>query len=182
MAARTIFRTSQRMDEKGQSLLEVLLLVPFLFMFVGLLYKMTMATQMAIVNAQYARSQVYVLTSNSPEYPRLQHRWNPTMFATVGQHRMVLGVSDPSALTTSTGQEGTLEPTPQTQNIARNDADLKGSSDRGEVSKRTVVRVRNTAAICTQLNQVPLSDNSVSDIVSKRWPFGIKVCQYGGMI
>ena len=162
-------------NNKGQSLLEVLILLPFLFMFVGVLYKITMATQMAIVNTQYARSQVYVLTANSPEYPRLEFRLNPTMFAAKHEDRMVLGVADPKALTSSTGLEGKLEPVPQTQKIGRIGSTATGSSDRGEVLKRTEVRVRNTSGICTQLNAVPTASN-------KRWPFGATVCQYEGMI
>ena len=169
-------------NEKGQSLLEVLILVPFLFMFVGLLYKITMATQMAIVNTQYARSQLYVLTANSPEYPRLQFRWSQGMFAYQNQDRMVLGVADPKSLTTSSGQAGTIEPLPQVQDIKRNQATVSGSKDTGEVAKRTEVRVRNTVGICTQLNAKPLDDHHVSDIVTKRWPFGTTVCQYGGII
>lgn len=170
------------MNEEGQSILEILILVPFLFMFVGLLYKITMATQMAINNTQYARSQIYVLTANSPEYPRLEFRWNPGMFAAKGQDRMVLGVADPKALTTSAGQEGTIEPMPQTQKIGRIGSTVTGNTDRGEVNKRTEIRVRNTVGICTQLNSKPLSDAQVSENVKKRWPFGIDVCRYGGMI
>lgn len=173
-------------NEEGQSLLETLILVPFLFAFVGILYKITMATQMAIVNAQYARSQVYVLTSNSPEYPRLQFRWRPGMFAFNNQDRMILGVADPKALSTSAGLEGTIEPMPQTQKIGRIGSTVSGSTDRGEVTKRTEVRVRNTAAICTQLNAVakqkPMDETFIPSLVAKRWPFGQEVCQYGGIL
>lgn len=173
-------------NKKGQSLLEVLILVPFLFAFVGLLYKITMVTQMAIVNTQYARSQIYVLTANSPEYPRLGFRWLPNMFAFNNQDRMILGVADPEALGTSSGLEGKLDPIPQTQNIARNNSTTLGSSDRGEVTKRTLVRVRNTTGICTQLNAVankrPMDEQQIPSLASKRWPFGMSVCQYEGII
>ena len=173
-------------NKKGQSLLEVLILVPFLFSLVGLLYKITMATQMSIVNTQYARSQIYVLTSNSPEYPRLQLRWNPKMFAFNNQDRMILGVADPKALGSSSTQDGSLEPMPQTQKIGKTGSTVTGSSDRGEVSKRTEIRVRNTVGICTQLNAVangkPMDDQNIPGLVSKRWPFGKNVCQYEGII
>ncbi len=62
------------MDSKGQSLLEVVIMLPFLFLLFGLLFRANMAIQMAINNQQFARSQVYVLTANSPEYPRLGFR------------------------------------------------------------------------------------------------------------
>jgi hypothetical protein len=177
-------------NRKGQSILEVLILIPFLFAFVGVLYKITMAVQMAIVNTQYARSQIYVLTSNSPEYPRLQFRLSRgssvKMFAFNKQDRMVLGVADPKALTSSAGQDGSMEPLPQIQSIGRSGRTESGSSDRGEVTKRTDVRVRNTVGICTQLNAValekPMDETNIPSLGSKRWPFGNTVCQYGGMI
>ena len=172
--------------KKGQSLLEVLILIPFLFMFVGALYKINMAAQMAIVNTQYARSQIYVLTANSPEYPRLQFRLLPNMFVFNKQDRMILGVSDPKALSSSTGLEGTLEAIPQTQKIGRTGTTVVGSNDAGEVVKRTEVRVRNTAGICTQLNAVsngkPMDEINIQSLVSQRWPFGTSVCQYEGLI
>jgi len=173
--------------KKGQSLLEVLILLPFLFMFVGLLYKVNMATQMAMVNSQYARSQIYVLTGNSPEYPRLQFRVNPTMFAGAQQDRMVLGVADPTAITSSNGQTGQIDPIPQIQQIGRNQMTVMGSNDSGELGnsgKRTALRVRDTMAICTQLNatpgKLPLNDVNIPSLGSQRWPFGMSVCQYQG--
>lgn len=172
-------------DESGQSLLEVVFLIPFLFMFVGLLYKIMMVMQMAMVNTQYARSQLYVLTANSSEYPRLEFRLFPNMFANQQQDRMILGVSDPEALMSSTGLEGTIEQIPQTQKIQRTGATVLGSDERGEVSKRTEIRVRNTVGICTQLNAVsnkkPMNDVNMIALASKRWPFGQEVCQYGGL-
>jgi len=176
-------------NQKGQSLLEVLILIPFLFMFVGLLYKVTMATQMAIVNTQYARSQIYVLTANSPEYPRLQFRLrqNPPMFAYNNEDRMILGVADPTALTSSSGQEGAIEPIPQTQKIGRNNPTVPGSNATGELGaggKRTELRVRGTSGICTQLNAIANKQpmNNVPSGYNTRWPFGVSVCQYEGVI
>jgi hypothetical protein len=160
-------------NEEGQSLLEVVFVLPFLFLFVGLLFKLNLSVQQAINNSQYARSQIYVLTANSPEYPRLQFtQMNKTTFAQANQDMMVLGVSDPEALTDAT-DNNTLMPIPQIQKIGRNKS-VKGSEDRGEQAKRSGIRIRNTAAICTQLNKLP---NGTSD----RWPFGAPVCQYKGM-
>jgi hypothetical protein len=158
-------------------------------MFVGALYKINMASQMAIVNTQYARSQIYVLTANSSDYPRLQFRLKsspPAMFAFNNQDRMILGVADPKALTSSAGMEGTIEPMPQIQKIGRTGTTVVGSTDSGEVSKRTDVRVRSTSAICTQLNaasnKMPMDETNIQSLVSKRWPFGNSVCQYEGII
>ena len=171
MAAKQITRTVQ--NEKGQSILEVIFVLPFLFLFVGVLFKITLSIQQAINNTQYARSQIYVLTSNSPEYPRLQFtQYNKTTFANAGQDMMVLGVSDPQALAEA-ADSATLMPIPQIQKIGRN-AKVKGSEEKGEVTKRSGIRIRNTSAICTQLNKVPEGS-------SDRWPFGQSVCQYKGM-
>lgn len=173
-------------NEKGQSLLEVIFLVPFLFMFVALLYKIQMAIQMAIVNTQYARSQVFVLTANSPEYPRLQFRTFPKMFSGGNQDRMVLGVADPESLAASEGSDGTIEPMPQTQKINRLGSTVMGSSDRGEVAKRTELRIRNTAGICTQLNsagsKTPMNEQTILNLGAQRWPFGTTVCRYEGIL
>ena len=183
MVANQIIRTA--LDETGQGLLEVIFLIPFLFMFVGLLYKINMAAQMAIVNTQYARSQIYVLTANSPEYPRLEFRLSPTMFANNQQDQMILGVSDPSAITGS-GAGNTIDPVPQTQKIGRLGSNSKGSDDSGEnITKRTEIRVRDTSAICTQLNAVankqPMNEKNIQGLGSQRWPFNMQVCQYKGI-
>jgi hypothetical protein len=45
-------------NEKGQSLLEVIFVLPFLFMFVGILFKLNLSISQAIVNTQYSRSQI----------------------------------------------------------------------------------------------------------------------------
>ena len=159
--------------KKGQSILEIVVVLPFLFLFVGFLFKLNLSINQAINNTQYSRSQVYVLAANSPEYPRLQFtQFNKATFKGAGQDMMVLGVSDPSALTDSS-DSSTLIPIPQTQNIARNKS-VKGSDERGEVAKRSDLRIRNTSAICTQLNNLPTG-------TSDRWPFGQPVCQYKGM-
>jgi hypothetical protein len=173
-------------NESGQSILEIVFILPFLFLFVGLLYKLNMAVQMAINNTQYARSQIYVLAANSPEYPRLNFRfYGPNMFAQNEQDEMILGVADPSALATANATDGSLEPIPQTQKIARKQTDVPGSQERGEVQNRTEIRVRNTAAICTQLNAVapkkPMTSDNIRDVLkAQRWPFHQEVCQYKG--
>lgn len=168
MVAEKIIPTFQ--DESGQTLIEVTFLLPVLLIFVVILYKIMMAAQMAIVNTQYARSQVYKLVSNQPEYPRIEFRLSPKMFKAAGQDRMILGVADPKAIIG--GEE--LEPLPQTQKIGRAGSTMKGSDEKGEVKLRTNVRVRNTSAICTQMNDIPNGSNT-------RWPFSQEVCRYKGM-
>lgn len=171
-------------DESGQSILEVVFILPFLFLFVGLLYKVNLAVQMSINNTQYARNQIYVLASNSPEYPRYQIRFQWGLFGQNNQDRMVLGVADPKAISQAAANDSSIEPMPQTTKINRRGTTVRGSEDRGEVNLRNEIRIRNTAAICTQLNSVgskaPWNSDSVRGLKSKRWPFGQTVCQYAG--
>lgn len=179
-------------DESGQSILEIVFILPFLFTFIALLYKINMAAQIAINNVQYARSQMFILTANSSEYPRLSFRFgafNPAAsFHTEGHARMVLGVADPEAVAAAGASDsGTLEPIPPIQNIARRGTTQPGSNAAGEPKNRTDVRVRNTVAICTQFNSAK-DGGRVLDWYpsllarmsgSKRWPFGENtVCKY----
>jgi hypothetical protein len=168
-------------NNAGQSLLEVVLTLPLLFLFVALLYKIVMAEQMAINNVQYARNQLFVLAANSPEYPRLTFR-NGNGFSK-GTNQMVLGVADPSAIAAANANDTTIEPIPQIQNIARPGTTVKGSSDRGEVKLRTQIRVRDTVAICTQFNTIGSglwTSETVKGLGAQRWPFKMAVCGYSG--
>ncbi|MBU6155019.1 MAG: hypothetical protein KGP28_12010 [Bdellovibrionales bacterium] len=173
------------MDAKGQSILEIVVVLPFLFILVGLLFRLNLALQMAINNVQYSRSQLYVLTGNSPEYPRLSFRHKREgaagrTFVEREQDLMVLGVSDPRALTEDEG-EGSMPAIPQKQRITRAGV-AGGSEEAGEQEKRTNVRVRETSAICTQMNSVSKTVNfdsfGVVGLKNQSWPFKKLVCQY----
>ncbi len=172
------------MDAKGQSILEIVVVLPFLFILVGMLFRLNMGLQMAINNVQFSRSQLYVLTANSPEYPRLSFRHKfpgfPRPFSDMEQDMMVIGVSDPSVLT-SGPDDGIMPAIPQKQKITRAGV-AGGSEDAGEVEKRTNVRVRETSAICTQMNSinkgVGFDSFGVTALKGNRWPFGKLVCQY----
>ncbi len=170
------------MDAKGQSILEVVIVLPFLFTFVGLLFKINMGIQMAINNIQYARSQIYVLTSNSPEYPRLQFR---TFQGDTGFHAreidlMVLGVADIKAIE-ERDRSGQLKPLAQVDRIGRAGGP-KGSDEAGEPLLRTDIRIRGLSSICTQMNSVGknvfFGSSAVLSLKNERWPFGKLVCQY----
>jgi hypothetical protein len=174
------------MNREGQSILEIVIVIPFLFILVGLLFRMNLGVQMAINNLQYARSQLFILTANSPEYPRLEFRHDiennyPAAFSKKLQDVMVLGVSDPKALEEATGSM--LPAKPQKQQIVRKGVS-GGSDDAGEGQKRTTIRVRETAAICTQLNSIGkqnFDSSQIKKLGSERWPFRIPVCYYGGV-
>jgi hypothetical protein len=169
------------MDAKGQSILEVVFLLPFLFLFVALLFKLNMAVQMAINNTQYARTQLFMLTNNSPEYPRLSFRSDGGRMTKTQSDLMVLTVADPSAIEGSSGNE--LDPIPQIQSIG-GVGTKPGSEAGGETGLRTNIRVRDSAAICTQMNWFlagkALDSHNVRAYASKRWPFGKIACSYHG--
>ncbi len=96
------------------------------------------------------------------------------------QDLMVLGVSDPKAVESDL-EEGTMPAIPQKQMITRKGVP-GGSEDEGEQEKRTNIRVRETSAICTQLNSVAKAKNydsfNVPALKNQAWPFGKLVCQY----
>lgn len=176
-------------NQEGQSILEVVFMVPILFSFVVLLYKINMASQVAINNTQAARSQLFVLTGNAAEYPRLAYRfadYGAKWLAEEGHSRLILGVSDPS-VALHNDDDGDMQPVPQTQKIARRGTTVAGSNDAGEVSLRNEIRIRNTVALCTQFNTVldkssgknlDLNPQTVAMLKAKRWPFDTEVCKY----
>ncbi len=171
------------MDAKGQSLLEVVIILPFLFTLVILLFRFNMAIQMAINNVQFARSQVYVLAGNSPEYPRLQFRTEGYTFYKRRTDLMVLGVADPKAIDEATNNDSEMPPIPQIQKIGK--TNLPGATTtRGEGMPRSEVRVRGTSAICTQTNGIagskPYNSRYIPSLGTRRWPFGTLPCQYEG--
>jgi hypothetical protein len=165
--------------DEGQSILEVILFLPFLFILVGLLIRMNTGIQMAINNARYARAQLFVLTNNSSEYPRLQLRKN--RLVKNAHDMLVVGVSDPLAIEEA-ASDGDMPAIPQIQSIANKKAN--GSQERGEVKSRTDIRIRGTAAICTQSNSVTkgtgIDSYQITALANQRWPFGKMTCQYDG--
>ena len=164
-----------QMDAKGQSILEVVFIMPFLFLFVMVLFKLNLAIQSSINNAQYSRSQLLSLAANSSDYPRISFRTLPkTGFIALQQDMMLIGVADPTAINQAgSSSSGAMEPIPQTQKIDKTGVNIQGSNDNGEQTKRNEMRIRNTAAICTQFNTPPITG-------AARWPFKQVVCQYTG--
>ncbi|NDG85297.1 MAG: hypothetical protein EBX52_09730 [Proteobacteria bacterium] len=170
------------MDAKGQGLLEVMLVLPLLFMMVILMFRFNMALQMGINNVQFARSQIYILSGNSPEYPRLQFRHSPGGFFSKSTDMILLGVADPQAIDEETADN--LPPIPQVQRIGRKG--LPGvSTEPGEGLLRSEVNVRETSAICTQTNGIsaakPFTPSQIPSLKpTSRWPFSKLPCQYEG--
>lgn len=139
--------------EGGQSIIEFLVVLPFLIGLTLFLIKTNTAIQVSIVNQKYARAQTLFLAQNSPVYPRLKMMTDKMQAK--GVNRLVIGVSDnfpdseegdqyqPEATIyriTAAGQPKG-EATPQTD----------------EIKKRSDIRVRTTVALCTQINAVQMS-------------------------
>lgn len=183
-----------KMDCSGQSVVELILLFPVLFVFASLMYKTNMASQVAINNAKFVRSQLFILTGNSAEYPRLQFRFQlfgkGRSFAAQNHSRMLVGIADPSEAQKYDDDDVELRPIPAMIDIRRNRGALSGSEDVGEPNRRTNVRLRNTASICTQFNSAQQGNKArdwTPDLVrdmsnedgTRRWPFGNNtVCKY----
>lgn len=136
--------------ERGQSVLEFLILVPLMVGLIILLVRVNSAIQVAIVDQQYARAQTLFLTMNSNTYPRLALR--------VGQldkkdyNQMILGVSDTAPPPGDSGA-GSFPPDATVQDIGGKK--VRGSDEpQAEPEQRSLVRVRNTVALCTQNNVV----------------------------
>ena len=171
------------MDAKGQGLLEAVIVLPFMFTLVILLFRFNMGIQMAINNVQYARSQLYLIAGNSPEYPRLLFRTEGANFYKNRIDMMLLGVADPTAIEEA-ANGGDMPAIPQSQRVGKKG--LPGAtSDPGEGKLRSEIQIRETSAICTQLNGVnenlPYDSYGVVSLKPQlRWPFGKIPCQYQG--
>lgn len=128
-----------RLDEEGQSVLEFLLMVPAMLAMTLLVIRINTVIQMGIVNQQYSREQLFILSGNHPVYPRLDRR---EFLAKTGLNRLTLGVAE-EQVAADTGAY-----TASTFYIHRRPG--LGSEENGEeVKERANVRVRNTVTICT---------------------------------
>lgn len=144
--------------ERGQSLLEFLILLPIFIGIFVLMLKVNAATQISIVNQKYTRSTLLFMTFN---HPWLVKRSIPvvgggTSFGTEnavsaqGYNRLTMGLSEE----VNTG--GNYVPSATTLLIARNDKVIKGktkdSDEKTEPTDRAYVRIRNTTTICLPLS------------------------------
>ncbi len=152
MGARKAAQNKFQMNERGQSILEFVFLLPIMIGIVVIMIKVNSAIQMSIVNQQYARAQALFLTYNSATYPELRFRADEGTMEDKGYSQMIIGVSDNLA----TGGSD-YSPRASTQNVLRTADQPVGNDDpRFEASRlRGVVRIRNTVTLCTQTNSYP---------------------------
>ncbi len=134
-------------DRSGQSLIELVLILPA---FVGMLYLMvrvSSAIQVSIVNQKYSRQRLLEIAGNSPHYPSVGRA--QAVLIPQGDNRLTVGVSEESTQSISGG----FQPSAPTQLIVRSTRRAEGASDRAgeEPARRANVRIRNTVELCTPI-------------------------------
>lgn len=134
-------------DERGQSVLEFLLVLPLLFGITSLLVRVNTVIQMSIVDQKYARQQLLFVSGNGADYPRRAGMVNDMMYAYPG-----------NVLTVGVSENYTPENDPAHRTLAstysisrKSDPPGADNSDQMEVQKRSNIRVRNTVSICIPL-------------------------------
>jgi hypothetical protein len=142
-------------NESGQSLIEVVLIVPFMMALVLGLIRAATIVQMAIVNQKYARAQALFITYNSPVYPRAE--FTESWYVPRGLSQMVVGVQDQvigdgsdDAVREENQQRASVYPiTPK--GAKAYELNIDDGSVQEEPSRRDLVRIRNTISLCTPL-------------------------------
>jgi hypothetical protein len=128
-------------NQKGQSLVEVVFLLPIIFGLFVVTSKINTAIQVAIVNQQYARAQALTLAQNSPYYPRREQQ---KVMATKNSNQLIMGVADQVL---DEDDEGVPKATVQVISRTRG---LAGSEPQDKEPEKTYhVRLRNTVSLCT---------------------------------
>lgn len=138
-------------DESGQSMIEMLFMLPLVTLVVVLVYRANAAIQMSIVNQKFVRGQALYVAMNSPTYPDLSARrtGNKSM-EKKGFQGFVVGMSD------SVGEaDGKIIPTAQGAPFARPGRPVRISDcNDPDPSERSAVCLKTTIEICTQINAV----------------------------
>jgi hypothetical protein len=139
------------LDEKGQSVLEFVFMLPLLIGLVVIMVRTNTVIQMSIVNQKYARAQALWLTFNSPHYPRVELRREAFLPPTIPQgfNRMVIGMAELPV--DETGGKAVASVQAVTRDGRGTAAD---GPSQAEPLDRASVRVRTTVALCTQSNVI----------------------------
>lgn len=136
------------LGKAGQSLIEFLLLLPFLLAITILVIRANAAIQVSIVNQQYARAQAHFLTFNSPVYPDFgPSGTRQSDMAKAGINAITLGVSDKAI---DGGEEGDSQPEATMQMVARSVSKAGPKPEPQQNSEKSGwVRIRNSITLCT---------------------------------
>jgi len=128
-------------NEKGQSVLELILMLPAMVILTMLMIKINTVIQVSIVNQKYSRSHALALALNSPYFPGMHLRTNDLI--NIGFNQMIIGVA-------ATEVVGGAPPDAMKVNITRRG--VEGSEDKVTPPERSNIRVRGTVSLCTQQN------------------------------
>ena len=145
--------------ERGQSMLEFLIVLPLMMGLVVLMIRVNTTIQMSIVNQQYVRAQTLALTYNSPVYPRLEQRF----INTEPSNEMVMGMSFKQITDGTDFVEGNKQADAPIGLVAK-----KGGGDdpQSEPDQRSKVRVRTSTTLCTQINTLRDKTGALNPIVN----------------
>lgn len=131
----------QELSNQGQSLLEFLLFLPFVIGIIVVMIRMNSAIQISIVNQQYARAYLLQLAYNSAYYPTISLQQDMTQRRL---NQIVMGISSNTPNTVTD-----YSPAAPEQLVARNNQISAPNTPKEEPATRALVRVRNTATLCT---------------------------------
>ncbi len=151
--------------ERGQSLLEFVLLLPVMVGMLILMVRISSSVQVSIVNQKYSRLRIFEFTDNAPYYPKID--FFRRFFLEQNANRMVIGVSDQPV----SGES--VEPDASTVKINSSRQVVGSNEARAEPDLRSEVRVRNTVEICTSLRvsggkEIKWSEASLRNLTSCR--------------
>lgn len=151
MVAETFF---SQLDEKGQSIIEFIFMMPVLVGLFVLMYRFNSAIQISIVNQRYMRSHMLGINFNSPVYP--QRSLISASFANTGAktNQFVMGVSEDTWFADDGETVEKHSPQVMKQLIARSKNKMGPDPENEEPERRGNVRIRSTIAMCTQSNVV----------------------------
>jgi len=134
-------------NQKGQSLIEMVVAVPIFLGFVWILFQVNTAIQVSINNQQHSRGQMLHLAFNSPIFPELKFRVAPAGMVENKTDLFIAGTSAEHV------EDGTSTVLATVVSVARDAKKVLGESTQSlPVGVRTNVRVRDTVAMCTQRN------------------------------
>lgn len=138
-------------NESGQSMIEFVLAAPLLLIVTIALVRVSVATQMSIVDQKYARSQALFITYNSSVFPRYND-YRLGFFEKQGINQMIIGVQEESMPEADADADEDNQQKASTYNITRRKMTDDGSAQEEPEKGRALVRIRNTVSLCTQVN------------------------------
>ena len=142
------------LGEKGQSILEFVLLLPILLGLSVVLVRVNTVIQASIVNQKYSRAQVLFLTFNSPHYPQKENGIKGAL-RDDGIHQLSVGVAEtapPSGDAEDPGNKYKPDAPSFRVNRTRNAKGGTSPPEPGADPDETAnVLVRNTVTLCTEV-------------------------------